>query len=263
MAATPTCSSTPEGRAQLVDGTEGGRRVVEPLGGAEDLVAVIAQLALDVQGAVPVERNAIEQGPADVERRHAEAAQQPLVGAGGHEVDARGGDVDREHADGLHGIGIQIGAVGVGQVGQRPQVVAEAVLVRHPRHRHQAGPGVDRPRHVVGEHRAVAGLDDPQRDAARPLQLAVEDEAGVVVQLVDHHVVARRQPESAGDDVLAFAGRIEERDLVGGGADEAGVAGAHAVGGPLHLAERRWASRSWRRRTPGRRRRRRAGVGAM
>ena len=56
---------------------------------------------------------------------------------------------------------------------------------------------------------------DPQLDAPCLLQVAVEDELGLVVQVVDDDVVAGFQVERVGDDVLALAGREQEADLVG------------------------------------------------
>ena len=57
-------------------------------------------------------------------------------------------------------------------------------------------------------------------DARGPGQVRIQDELGLVVQLVDHDVVAGPQPQRARDDVLAFARRGQEADLVGRGVDE-------------------------------------------
>ena len=58
-------------------------------------------------------------------------------------------------------------------------------------------------------------LHDPQLESPRRLELAVEDELRLVVQLVDHDVVAAAEVERVGDDVLALARGEQEADLVG------------------------------------------------
>ena len=68
--------------------------------------------------------------------------------------------------------------------------------------------------------------------------MPVEHERRVVVQLVDDDVVAARQPERAGDDVLAFAGGEQEADLRRAGTDQPRERGTHLIGAREHVAER-------------------------
>ena len=126
----------------------------------------------------------------------------------------------------------------VGEVGDRPHLVSKPVVVRHPGHRDQAGAPIDQGLEVAGVDTPGAVLRDPQLDALRVSQVAVEDELGFVVQVVDHDVVARLQIERVGHDVLAFAGREQKADLVGTRVDQTGKLRAHLVGLPQHLAER-------------------------
>lgn len=79
---------------QLVDRAERERGVLELLRSLVDVVAVIGMRAFDVQRAPPVGLNPVEFLAADVERRHAVAGVQPLVGAAAERVYATGLDVD-------------------------------------------------------------------------------------------------------------------------------------------------------------------------
>ena len=119
--------------AELIHLGERQRGIVEFSGRAIDLVLMVVQLFLDVQRPEPIDVNAVEEFAPNEERRDAEAAEQPFVCAAGHRVDARLTHIDRKHADGLNGIGIEQGTVRVRQLGERTQIVPEPVLVRHPR----------------------------------------------------------------------------------------------------------------------------------
>jgi len=123
------------------------------------------------------------------------------------------------------------------EIRQRLHVVAEAVLMRDPRHRYEARPIVDGAGEIVARHAAVAVLHDPQRDPARLLQMPIQNERGLVMQFVDDDVVAGFQVERGGDDVLAFAGGVEEADLLGRCAAETRHLVAHLVGRLQHLIE--------------------------
>jgi hypothetical protein len=61
------------------------------------------------------------------------------------------------------------------------------------------------------------------------LELLVEHERRDEVELVDDDVVARPKIEPVGDDVLGVTRRIENRDLVGRGAEQIGEALAHLL----------------------------------
>jgi hypothetical protein len=142
------------------------------------------------------------------------------------------------HAKRLHRVGVEQGAVCVRKVGERPHVVAEAILMRDPRHRHEPCPAIHRTREVIPRDAAIALLDDSQVDTTRRLEVPIQDERRVVVQLVDDDVVARLEIERGGDDVLAFTGGEEEPDLVRIGANESRELSADLVGLAPHLVER-------------------------
>jgi hypothetical protein len=87
-------------------------------------------------------------------------------------------------------------------------------------------------------YRAVAMRGHAQLHPTRVSQVAVQHEFGLVVQRIDHDVVARFQVERIGDDVLSFAGGEEEADFVARGVDEPGELTAHDVGLRQHLTQR-------------------------
>ena len=156
----------------------------------------------------------------DVEEAEAALAHDPLVGAGGGEVDAERLDVHRHRADGLDDVGEDQGAAGVGQGADGLAVVHEAVDVRDQRQRHQPGVAVDGLVHVGQVDRPVAVLDDAQLDALL-LELLVHVEGGREVQLVDDDVaLLLRQVHAHHDDVLAVGGAGGEGDLARAGADQ-------------------------------------------
>jgi len=74
------------------------------------------QLVLDMQRTEPVDSDPIEQLSPNEERRHAETAEHPLVGAAAHEIHSGLFDVDREHPDGLNRVGVEQRAVRVRQL---------------------------------------------------------------------------------------------------------------------------------------------------
>ena len=73
--------------------------------------------------------------------------------------------------------------------------------MRHPGHRDQAGAPIDQGLEVDGVDPTSAVFCDTQLDTPRVSQMTVEDELGFVVQVVDHHVVARFQIEQGNGNV--------------------------------------------------------------
>ena len=53
-----------------------------------------------------------------------------------------------------------------------------------------------------------------QLNALGSFELTVEDELGLVVQFINDDVVALPKVQRVGDDILSFAGREQEADLV-------------------------------------------------
>ena len=190
----------------------------------------------DLTMPVPVGRHPVQVLAAHVEGCAAEVRVQPLVPIAAGEVDLLVVEVGRERAPRLDGVGVEVAPVSMGEVGQRGQVIAEAVAVRHPRHAEQPRPGVGPRGEVVDRHDAVPRRDDPQFDPLPALEFAVEHEGGDEVQLVHDHVVARPPVHRVHDDVLGPAGGVEEGELVLFGAEQAGEAGARTRHG---LATRR------------------------
>jgi len=152
---------------------------------AVDLVAMIAELLLDVQGAEAIDADAVDELAANEERRDAEPAEEPLVRSARHEVDAGRANVGGKHAERLYRIGVEQSAMSVCRIRERPHVMPEAVLMRDPCDRHEPSTVVDHSREIVAGDAAVAMFDDPERDSARLLQVPVQHERCVVVQFCD------------------------------------------------------------------------------
>ena len=132
---------------KLVDRREGGRGVAEFPGIGVNRVLVVGQPFIHHSPSQAVGLHHVHHRFPNVEGRHAEAAEEPLVRARGEEIDSGRTDVEIDHAHALHGVGIQVGAVGVRQVRQRLQILAVTVPVGYPRHGDQLRPVV----HHLGE----------------------------------------------------------------------------------------------------------------
>ena len=152
--------------------------------------------------------------------------------------------IDREHPDRLNGIRIQVRTVGVGQLGERLDIVTIAVLVGHPGHRHEPRLGVDPRLEDLGRRRPVRqSLGRPHLDAGRACQMLIEHEAARVVEIVNDDVVTRLKTQGRRHDVLAFSRREEKSDLIRLGADQTRVLPAHLLTLLEHRTERHRADR--------------------
>ncbi len=105
-------------------------------------------------------------------------------------------------------------------------VLPKAVAVRHPGHRNEPGSRVDARLEVFDARTALLLRNNAELDAPFPLELAVEDEGGRKVELVHNDVVAGVEVETAGDDVLSVARRVEKSHLLRLCAEELGKPGA-------------------------------------
>ena len=127
------------------------------------------------------------------------------------------------------------------QIGDRPHVMSKPILIGYPGYRDDTGALVDVGLEIGGGHHTVPILHDTQLDAARRFERTIKNELRGVMQVVDDHVIARLQANSVGDDIFAFARRIEKPDFVGCGIYEArklrtdGIAGGHQIA-HLHRA---------------------------
>jgi hypothetical protein len=139
--------------------------------------------------------------------------------------------VDTDATGRLHGVGEDVGALGVGDLADALEVVQVAVLVRDQRDGDELGAPVSEAVNVGGLHLAVAMRDDAELDPQLLLERAVEDVARVVVELRHHHVVAGLWVETPHRDVLALACGADEADLVGIGVDQPGEALADLAAG--------------------------------
>ena len=192
----------------------GGVGVLELFGAGLEPKPVARQRLGNLAMAEAVGGHPLQVLGAHIERRAAEVGVQPLVAVAAGEVDLFVVQVGGEGAPRLDRVGVEVGAVRMGEVGQRRQVVAEAVPVRYPGHADQAGAPVGVLGKVVDRNHARARRDDPQLDPVAALEFPVQDKGRHEMQFVHHHVVARPPVQSARDDVLGPAGRIQERDLV-------------------------------------------------
>ena len=210
-------------RGELVDLGEGKGRVDELAGGLRpQLEVLVGQFALDTEGTETIGRDAFEHCASHIEGGRAEAGQEPLVGAAAEGVDSRCLDVDGKHAHGLNGVGIEKRTMGMGNVGDGPHVVAIAIHRRYPGNRHEAGAGVDERLQVLRLDDAVPVPCNAELNAMKRLELAIEHEGGLIVEVVDDHVVAGCPRNGVGDDVFALGGGVQEADLIRRRVDEAG-----------------------------------------
>ena len=159
-------------------------------------------------------------------------AHQELVHRAGREVDAHRTNVDRHGADALDDVGIEVAAVGVGQVAEGLGVLEIAVHVR------DEGDG-DEPRLVVDD--VLDGLHigppvlvsgDAQIEAVF-LALRVVVERGRVGEVVGDDVVAGVfEAQAVHHDHLAVHRAGREADLRRLGVDQAGESGLDVVQPP-------------------------------
>ena len=219
-----------EGRAQLVDRFKGQGRVPILSGVVMQPVAVPAKRLRHVEVPEAIGDHEIEEFFPDIKGGHAMPGKQPLVGSRGEEVDADLFHVQIQAPDPLDCVGVQVGALGVGQLGEGREVVAVAVLVGDPGHGDHPGASVDAIRERVHRHASIKGGHDANLDSPGFGEVLVEDVGGLEVKIVDHDVVAGAEVERPGHDVFPVAGGIEQSDLRFASADEPGELLPHGVG---------------------------------
>ena len=130
--------------------------------------------------------------------------------------------------------------MGVGEVGDGPHVVAIAVHGRHPGNRYESGARIDERFQVLGLDDAITVPRDAELHPMPLLELSVDHERGLVVQVVDHHVVARCPGDGVGDDVLALGGGVQQGNLIRRRVDEAGELCAGGADLPEEVADVQW-----------------------
>ena len=191
------------------------------------------------------------QVPPHVEEAEALHPHEPLEGGAGGHVDAHGTHVDGHGAGGLHDVGVDVGAAGVGQLAQGGHVGQQAVDVGNQGDRDQARVGVDGRGHGVHVDAPVAVAHDPHLQAVGLPHLVVAEACGEG-EVVGDHVAAGQVIGHAVEQVaLGLHGAAGEGDLARVGVDQpreelAGlVAGrrpvrppgiAHVVGDPVDVA---------------------------
>ena len=200
-----------------LDGRLDGRGERRDARGVERAAADVALLA----AAVP------ERGHGDLasDDQRSHAVRSPdLVAGERHRVDAGAGEVDRDRADRLHGVGVDRDAVGGGEGDHLVDRLQRADLVVGPHHRHQ-------------RHRVRVALDRrPQGVDVEPATLVDGQQLhpgalvlGEPVERVEHGVVLHRGREDPGAaGVGVAAGPVD--------ALEGEVVGLGAAGGEHHLA---------------------------
>ena len=178
---------------------------------------------------VAIRRDAVQQLLAHVERCHAEVGVEPLVATTGEEVHAFVLEVRVEHPDRLDRIRIQVSAARVRDLGQPLEVLAIAVAVRDPRHRDEPGAGVAGSIEIGQAGGAVVVRNDAELDAQLLLEFAIQQEAGLEMQVIDDDIVAGLQLQPARDDVFTGTGGLDETHFPGVHAEQAGELPAHAL----------------------------------
>jgi hypothetical protein len=187
---------------------------------------------LDRPGPLPRNSQIGQAVRSDVERAHAEPAQQPFVPRRRVVVDAQGAQVERDLADRLRAVEQHRHAATVGERADLGDRKDKPALGRHVAERDQPGPAGEQPGQPVDDPYSVPiELDLPHDHAEAVAQVEPGNPAGGVLLVADHDLIARLPAAPPRHDVDPLGDAAGEGDVVRSHAQERG----QAPPGVLHL----------------------------